>query len=248
MSSVIFDSNSFLARYPEFSAVTPAQLQEYFNEATLYLSNGTAYPAVLQSGMLAGMTLVQLQALSGTLIVTVNGVQFTSSAINFAGATSFTNAASLIAEAFGGVGAPCCAWNAGQSAFVLTSPTSGATATIAYASGSLAASLKLDQADGAILTQGSEQDSSPVQDLNRRAVLLNMLTAHVACLAGALGNGQARPVGRVSNASKGSISTGLEYIQPGTHSWFTQTQYGAAFWQATASLRGFSYIPNPTRF
>ena len=93
----------------------------------------------------------------------------------------------------------------------------------------------------------SNEDNSPVQNLNRRATLLNMLTAHIAYIGGRLAvDGMPRPVGRVSNASEGSVSAGFEYLTPGTQAWFVQSQYGAAFWQATSSLRGFRYIPCPT--
>jgi len=93
----------------------------------------------------------------------------------------------------------------------------------------------------------SNKDNSPVQNVTRRAVLLNMLTAHVAFIGGKLSaDGMPRPVGRTSNASEGSVSAGFEYLTPGTHAWFTQSQYGAAFWQATSSLRGFRYRPQPT--
>ena len=93
----------------------------------------------------------------------------------------------------------------------------------------------------------SNADNSPVQNLVRRAVLLNMLTAHIAYIGGKLSaDGMPRPVGRVSNASEGSVSAGFEYLTPGSHAWFVQTQYGAAFWQATSSLRGFRYVPRPT--
>ena len=92
----------------------------------------------------------------------------------------------------------------------------------------------------------SNSDSSPVQDVTRRALLLNMLTAHVAYLGGALSaDGQALPAGRVSSATEGAVTAQLEYLVPGTQAYFVQTQYGAAFWQATQSLRGFRYIPNP---
>ena len=95
----------------------------------------------------------------------------------------------------------------------------------------------------------SNADNSPVQNLTRRAVLLNMLTAHIAALGGALSSdGQPRPVGRVSSATEGSVSASMEYLAPGSSAWFAQTQYGAAFWQATTSLRGFRYIAQPTRF
>ena len=95
----------------------------------------------------------------------------------------------------------------------------------------------------------SNSDNSPVQNLTRRATLLNMLTAHLAALGGALSSdGQPRPVGRISSATEGSVSASMEYLAPGSSAWFAQTQYGAAFWQATSSLRGFRYIPQPTRY
>ena len=95
----------------------------------------------------------------------------------------------------------------------------------------------------------SNTDNSPVQNVTRRAVLLNMLTAHIAALGGALSSdGQPRPVGRISSATEGSVSASMEYLAPGSSAWFAQTQYGAAFWQATSSLRGFRYIPRPTRY
>lgn len=90
---------------------------------------------------------------------------------------------------------------------------------------------------------------SPVQSLTRRAVLLNMLTAHVAYLAGVLSaDGMPRPVGRLASASEGSVSAAFEGPTPGTGAWFQQTQYGGAFWQATSAVRGFRYIACPTTF
>lgn len=95
----------------------------------------------------------------------------------------------------------------------------------------------------------SNADNSPITDLIRRALFLNMLTAHVAYISGSLNaDGMPNPVGRVSNASEGSVSVGLDYATPGTAAWFSQSQYGAAFWQATSSLRGFRYIAQPTRY
>ena len=95
----------------------------------------------------------------------------------------------------------------------------------------------------------SNADNSPVQNVTRRTVLLNMLTAHIAFIGGKLSaDGMPRPVGRVSQAGEGSVSAGFEYLTPGTHAWFVQSQYGAAFWQVTTSLRGFRYIAQPTRY
>ena len=90
-------------------------------------------------------------------------------------------------------------------------------------------------------------DNSIVQNTTTRLLLLNMLTAHIAMLNGALSaDGLPLPVGRISNASEGSVSTALDYIEPGTEAWFVQTQYGAAFWQASLRYRLARYIPRPT--
>lgn len=93
-------------------------------------------------------------------------------------------------------------------------------------------------------------DCSPVQDIDRRTRWLNMITAHIAFLGGALNaDGQPRPVGRMSDASEGSVSASFDYTPatPGSGAWFNQSPYGAAFWQATSSLRGMHYRPRPTR-
>lgn len=115
--------------------------------------------AWLQSGSMSGMTLTQLQALAGTITITVDGVAFTSTSINLSSATSFSNAATMITAGFTGTGKPTCAWNAVNSTFSLTSPTTGAGSTITYATGTLSASLKLTSATGAILSQGGVEST-----------------------------------------------------------------------------------------
>lgn len=82
-----------------------------------------------------------------------------------------------------------------------------------------------------------------------RGTYLNMLTAHIAQLNAVI-NGQASPqlVGRISSASEGSVSVGVEMsYAPGSAQWFMQTKYGAAFWQATTRFRRFLYIPKSPR-
>ena len=93
----------------------------------------------------------------------------------------------------------------------------------------------------------ANDDSSPVSNVTTRLSLLNMLTAHIAYLAGAI-TGQVMPVGRVASASEGSVSTSLDYQVAGSAVWFAQTQYGAAFWQATNFMRSFRYVSCPTRY
>jgi len=52
--------------------------------------------AYLRGGQVSSLTLTQLQAISGVLTITIDGVAHTSSTINLSGATSFSNAAQLI--------------------------------------------------------------------------------------------------------------------------------------------------------
>lgn len=94
----------------------------------------------------------------------------------------------------------------------------------------------------------SNTDVSIVQNIDQRTMFLNMLTAHIAFINGALtSDGQPKPVGRVSSATEGSVSASFEYLVPGSAAWYAQSQYGAAFWQATSNLRGFRYIGPPNR-
>lgn len=97
----------------------------------------------------------------------------------------------------------------------------------------------------------SNANTSPVQNDTRRALLLNMLTAHIAFIGGKLAaDGMPRPVGRLSQAGEGSVSAAFDYVAatPGSGAWFAQSTYGAAFWQATSSIRGFRYVSQPTRY
>jgi hypothetical protein len=84
-------------------------------------------------------------------------------------------------------------------------------------------------------------DCSPVADLTKRLRLLNMITAHIAALNGP---GSSPLVGRISNASEGSVSVSADLTgTPAAAAWWMQTKYGAAFWEATKGLRTFRYFP-----
>lgn len=143
---------------------------------TLYFAPfvDTDRAAWLQSGSLAGMSLTELKALpAGTLIVTVDGVAKTSASINLSGAASFSAAATLIAAGFTGPSAPTCAWNAVNSTFTLTSPTTGASSTMTVATGTLAAGLSFTSATGAILSQGDAADTPTTAMDNVKAATQN---------------------------------------------------------------------------
>jgi len=128
--------------------------------SVLYFSqfNEAAVGAYLRSATFDGVTLTQLQALSGNLITVVNGVSSTSLAINLASATSFSNAAALIQTGIQG-GTPASTatvtYDSQLKAFVIHSATTGDASTIAFATGTLSTGLKLTSATGAVLSQGS---------------------------------------------------------------------------------------------
>lgn len=144
-----------------------AQSQKYFagfdNSATkpgtVYFAPyvATARAAWLQTGSLASLTLTQLQALTGVLTLTMNGTVKTSSTINLSAATSFSNAATLIAAAF--TSGPAVTWDAIKGSFIFTSTTTGTASTITEASGTLSAGLKATLATGALLSQGAAVDT-----------------------------------------------------------------------------------------
>jgi len=89
---------------------------------------------------------------------------------------------------------------------------------------------------------------SIVQDALRREQLLNLLVAHVtALLNGENGQPPQGIVGRINNATEGSVSVAAEFQAPAnaTQAAFIQTKYGAMFWTMTAVYRTARYIPAP---
>lgn len=114
----------------------------------------TAVAGYLRGGSLATMTLAQLQALSGVLTITQDGVSKTSNTITLSGATSFSNAATLIQAGFT-TAPPTVTFDAQRAAFLITSPTTGATSSISFATGTLSTGLNLTQATGAVTSAGA---------------------------------------------------------------------------------------------
>ena len=89
-------------------------------------------------------------------------------------------------------------------------------------------------------------DASRVVDIAQRAVLLNMLTAHIAALngTGVNGAGASGMVGRINAASEGSVSASVDFVAAtnGTQAWFYQTPYGVSFWATSARFRTMQYV------
>lgn len=85
-------------------------------------------------------------------------------------------------------------------------------------------------------------DASRVDDVTVRAVLFNMLVAHIAALSARAASGGL--VGRITDATEGSVSVSASIgPESGSSAWFMQTGYGANYWQATARFRTFRYAP-----
>lgn len=100
-------------------------------------------------------------------------------------------------------------------------------------------------------TQLNNSYGSVVQDEPTRALLLNLLTAHItALLNGVNGKPATGLVGRISGATQGSVTVQTEFKTDSEASaFFAQTQWGAAFWMSTVTYRTAQYvIPNDCRY
>jgi Protein of unknown function (DUF4054) len=84
-------------------------------------------------------------------------------------------------------------------------------------------------------------------------VALYLLTAHIGKLFG-LNSSTGQPytdaVGRVSDATEGSVSVSLDMgdlaNQGPNAAWFMQTKYGAMYWTLSAPARTARYLARPT--
>lgn len=88
----------------------------------------------------------------------------------------------------------------------------------------------------------------PVSTAAIQTVLLNLMVAHICQLMyGANGQSPSPLVGRITDATEGSVSVSTDFPSTPNNAWFLQTPFGAAFWQATAAYRTMRYIPGPRR-
>jgi hypothetical protein len=99
---------------------------------------------------------------------------------------------------------------------------------------------------------GQYCDNSPcsvICDIPLRTIILNALVAHLAVLnVGANGSPASPLVGRLSDASEGSVSVSTEMGNPGdagaSVNWYMQSKYGASAWQLMSPYRlGGRYTP-----
>lgn len=98
-------------------------------------------------------------------------------------------------------------------------------------------------------------DCSPVQDVAARLTMLNYVVAHLASLGGypiapgASGPAPSGIVGRVSSAREGDVSVSSQYAaMSGSEAFWSQTQYGAIYWNLTRAFRTMRYVPATPRY
>ena len=90
-----------------------------------------------------------------------------------------------------------------------------------------------------------------VRDAPTRALLLGLLTAHItALLNGANGQPPQGVVGRISDATEGSVSVSAQYATTtsDTLAYYSQTPWGAQYWQSTLQYRTARYVAPRRRF
>ena len=87
---------------------------------------------------------------------------------------------------------------------------------------------------------------SQIASLTKRALILNLLTAHLATIFASINGNAPNPlVGRISQGSEGSVSVTVDFPENPNAAWFNQTPYGAAAWVAMAPWRTALYIAPP---
>lgn len=116
--------------------------------------NAADASAWLRGASLTNLTLSQLQAITGTLLVTVDGTVETSASFNLSAATSFANAATIILAAFTSPNFAL-AFDAQHAAYTVTSNTTGAASSVSFATGTAAVALGLASTSGGVQSLGA---------------------------------------------------------------------------------------------
>lgn len=179
-----FVSSDAVAAYFGISSTQAALSEKYFlgndnstiKPGTLFVAPfaGAARAAWLRSG--TGLTLAAVKAAgSGTLILTINGTEYTTGSIALSGVASLSAAATAIQTKIVDAGATgtTVVWDTTALAFVIQSSTTGAGSTISFATGTHATALKFTQATSALLSQGVAADTADTAMANVKANVTN---------------------------------------------------------------------------
>lgn len=123
---------------------------------SLFIStyNSDEVSAKIIGGDVSTTSIAALKLITGSLSITVDGAVKTAT-IDLSTANSYSDAAALIGTAL----TLTCIYQSVTKSFVIESATTGDTSTISFASGDVAAALKLTQATGALLNNHTELDT-----------------------------------------------------------------------------------------
>lgn len=162
--ALLFSTANSVGEYFGLTSAEYKSAQVYFNGFDgSNIKPGTLYfyavnenePAFLQGSSLKSVSLKTLKTFEGTLSVFIDGAT-KSGSVSLASATSFSNAAELIASAISAV----VTFNEQLQAFVITSESSGKSSVIDYATGDISDKLGLSKAAGAVVSLGSDVDTA----------------------------------------------------------------------------------------
>lgn len=155
--------------------------QIYFNGFTgstvkpsaLFISKYSAVDstAKLTGASLRSMSLDQLKAITGAISVTIDGVLATGT-VDLSAATSFSNAATLIATAL----TAAVTFDTQLQSFVIASGTTGSTSSISFATGAAAEALALTELTGAQLDNVTTVDTATTAMKRLTNYTLNLST------------------------------------------------------------------------
>ncbi len=155
--------------------------QIYFNGFTgstvkpsaLFISKYSAVDsaAKLTGASLRSMSLDQLKAITGAISVTIDGVLATGT-VDLSAATSFSNAATLIATAL----TATVTFDTQLQSFVIASGTTGSTSSISFATGAAAELLALTELTGAQLDNVTTVDTATTAMKRLTNYTLNLST------------------------------------------------------------------------
>ena len=112
--------------------------------------------AYLRGASVKSMSLAALKKLSGNLKVNIDGSDKSGDNISLAAATSFSDAAEKIGTAISAT----VQFDEQLQAFEIVSTTQGKASEIGFATGTLAESLNLTEAKGAVISKGNDGDSA----------------------------------------------------------------------------------------
>lgn len=111
--------------------------------------------AILQSPSMKSVSIDDIKQ-TGDLTLTLNGTAHTV-AVDLTGVTSFSAAATAVNTAFTGGTVPAtCSFNSTSQTFIIETNSTGAAATISFASGLIGETLRLREEDGASLENGTD--------------------------------------------------------------------------------------------